>query len=295
MGPWVDPLIVRKCLECQVKLGMRRDQQAIPMLLGQYAGLIGDRTAYLQSLEHGEPLPNPALNAARVARTLAAAGACILGVPCNTFHAGPIFSRFEAELADMTSVVIVNMIQASIEEILRANPQLRRIGIISSNGTYLDRIYSAPIAARGLVPLALPYEPRPFSEAEQDARKDAILRGEIEPSQNDVHHTILHTRWGIKSGNEAAHGYPTARGILCAAVRALARQGAGIVILGCTEFPIAIRQDDVPDIPVCDPMDSLARALVDGYRRLASCQNASISSSVASDRDLPDSVSLRST
>lgn len=299
MGPWVDPLILRKCLEYQVTLGMRRDQEAIPTLLAQYAELIGDRTVYLHSLERGEALRNPAVNAARVARMLVAGGARVLGVPCNTFHAGPIFSRFEAELADLTTrpepVLIVNMIQAAIAEVLTANPQIRRIGIVSSNGTYLDRIYSAPIAARGLDPLTLPYEPRLFPDDEQEARKEAILQGQMEPSQNDVHHAIVHTGWGIKSGREAVAGYPTAKAILRAAARTLAEQGAAIVILGCTEFPIAIGGDDVPDVPLCDPMDSLARALVDGYRRLASCQNASISSSDASERDLPASVSLRST
>lgn len=261
MGPWVDALLIEKLLRYQTALGMRRDQDAIPTLLAQYAALIEDRTEYLASLESGTPLENPAVNVARVARMLAANGACVLGIPCNTFHASPIFGRFEQELADLEAVAIIHMVRATIEGI-----GARRAGIISTNGTYLHRIYSAPLAERGLEPVTLPYEPRPFPAAEQEARKTEILEGRLAPTQNDVHHAITNTEWGVKSGSEARLGYPAAKAVLKCAVRRLAELGAELVILGCTEIPLALEPSDVPEEPLLDPLDSLAQALVDTYR-----------------------------
>lgn len=243
MGPWVDPLLLRKILEYQASLGMRCDQDAIPLLLAQYAGLIEDRTEFLT----GASVRNPAVEVARVGRMLAAQGARVLGIPCNTFHATPIFTRFEQELADLTSVQVAHMIQATLRDL---GPGLRRIGILSTNGTYLHRIYSAPVVARGLEAITLPYD----------------LPGAPAPVQNDVHQAICHPEWGIKSGNESQTGYPTARAVLKAAARRLQELGAEVVILGCTEIPLALEQSDVPDLPLHDPLDSLARALVEAYR-----------------------------
>jgi aspartate/glutamate racemase len=53
---------------------------------------------------------------------------------------------------------------------------------------------------------------------------------------------------------------------LKAAARRLQELGAEVAILGCTEIPLALQQSDVPDLPLDDPLDSLARALVDAYR-----------------------------
>ena len=249
MGPWVDPLLLRKLLEYQAALGMRRDQEAIPTLVAQYPELIEDRTEYLASLEGSAPLENPAVNVARIARMLVASGACVLGIPCNTFHAPPIFGRFEEELAGLQGVELVHMVRVTLDSIVA-----RRMGILSTNGTYLHRIYSGPIAERGLEPVTLPYAPSP--EHRQGPG----------PSQNDVHEAITSTEWGIKSGREARAGYPAARSVLKAAVRRLQELGAEAVILGCTEIPLALEQADVPDLPLLDPLDALARGLVDAYR-----------------------------
>jgi len=272
MGPWVDALLLLKILEYQTALGMRRDQDAIPTLLAQFSPIIEDRTQYLVSLESGEPLENPAVNVARIARMLAANGARVLGIPCNTFHAGPIFCRFEQELRDLTSgqdaIHIVHMIQATIRDLFAQRPGLRQVGILSSNGTYLHHIYSAPVSAKGLEAITLPYDRRPLPEAECEARKTAIIENRLTPSQNDVHRAICHPEWGIKAGKESQLGYPTAKAILKAAARRLQELGAETVILGCTEIPIALQQPDLPDLPLHDPLDSLARALVDAYRSM---------------------------
>ncbi len=273
MGPWVDPLLLRKMLAYQVALGLRRDQDAAPTLLAQFPALIEDRTGYLASLEQGPARANPALSAARLARVLVDQGACVLGIPCNTFHAAPIFTQFEQELADLTAgprlLAIIHLVRATVRELRAGHPDLRRVGILSTNGVYSQGTYSELVRAAGLEAVTLPYERRPFPDREQDERKAAILDGRLAPAQNDVHHAIYHPEWGIKSGAEAPGGYSTARAILKAAAHRLQQLGAQAVILGCTEIPLAIEQADVTGLPLHDPLDSLAKGLVDAYRERA--------------------------
>jgi len=270
MGPWVDPLLLAKLLEYQASLGMRKDQQAIPVLLAQYAALIEDRSEYLAALAEGRACENPAVPVAHLAAMLAAAGARVLGIPCNTFHSPAIFDVFRRELAalgqEAAEVQVIHMIEATLDAMVQAHPQARRIGILSTNGTYLQRIYTAPLAARGFQAITLPYQARIFSLEQQAARKDAIINRGAPPLQNDVHHAINNPEWGVKSGRGAAQGFPEARAVLKAAARELVRAGADLLIMGCTEVPLALGPDEVPGVALLDPLDVLARSLVDAWR-----------------------------
>jgi aspartate racemase len=248
-----------------------RDQEVIPTITAQFAGLIGDRTGFLRALDSESPARNPAEGAAEVARALVACGARVLGIPCSTFHAAPILGRFRELIAGLLEgaepVELVHMIDAAAADVRERLPEVGCVGTLSTNGTCLEGVYANAIADAGLEPLALPLLEREFSEAEQTERRDRILERELEIAQNDVHHAIYHPQWGIKSGREAASSFPTARSVLAIGARALAEKGAEAVILGCTELPLALRPEDVPEIALVDPLDSLARALVDAFRR----------------------------
>ena len=271
MGPWVDPLLLQKLLSYQSALGMCRDQEAIPVVLAQFSALLEDRTECLAALEAGRASGNPAIPAARVARLLAAAGARVVGIPCNTFHAPAIFEVFERELAELSRgedrLEVVHMIRAAVEAVRKVRAGLRRVGVLSTNGTYLHRIYAATLEEHGLEAVTLPYEPRPMPAEERAARRDAILGGRLTPLQNDVHHAISDAAWGIKSGRQAGEGYPAPRAVLKAAARRLPEAGAEALILGCTEIPLALGPADVPELPMTDPLEALARELVEAWRR----------------------------
>jgi aspartate racemase len=268
VGPHVDAVMMRRLLACQDAV---RDQEVIPTVTAQFAGLIGDRTDFLRALGSESPARNPAEGAAEVARSLVACGARVLGIPCSTFHASPILDRFRELIADLLegaeTVEWVHMIDAAVADVREGLPEAGCVGTLSTNGTCLEGVYANAIADAGLEPLALPLLEREFSEAEQTERRDRILERELEIAQNDVHHAIYHPQWGIKSGREAASSFPTARSVLVIGARALAEKGAQAVILGCTELPLALRPVDVPEIALVDPLDSLARALVDAFRR----------------------------
>ena len=269
MGPWVDPLLLRKLLAYQATLGMRRDQEAIPLVLVQFAPLLEDRTEFLDKLSRGEAGENPAHAAARALQVMAEAGARVFGIPCNTFHAPPIFEAFEDEIRPWRErgVTIVHMVRATCERFAARRPGVRRVGILSTNGTYLHRIYAEPLAQMGLQAVTLDFVAHDFSLQEQAERRDAILAGELPPLQNDVHYAINNPEWGIKSGCDAAHGFPQARAVLRRAGESLRALGAEVLILGCTEIPLALRPEDVPDLPMTDPLDVLAEELVETWRR----------------------------
>ncbi|MGB9605035.1 MAG: aspartate/glutamate racemase family protein, partial [Bryobacteraceae bacterium] len=133
--------------------------------------------------------------------------------------------------------------------------------------TYLHRVYAAVLEQMGLDPVALAYEHRRFPPQEQAARRDAIVAGTAIPLQNDVHNAIVNEEWGIKSGRGAGEGYPLPRAVLRCAAEQLRAMGAEAVVLGCTEIPLALRGEDVPGLPLIDPLDVLARELVEGWRK----------------------------
>lgn len=268
MGPWVDPLLLQKLLAYQVSLGMRRDQDAIPVLTAQFAALFADRTEYLARRSRQDAPHNPALAAAEVCRMLVRAGARVVGIPCNTFHAPAIFEVFEREIAPLQreGVEVVHMVRATCRQIATRFPGARRVGVLSTTGAYLHDVYTAALKQAGREPVTLPYQEPDFPPAEQARRRDAIVRGELEPLQNDVHSAIADPDWGIKSGRGALEGYPQPRAVLRAAARRLQALGAEVLVPACTEIPLALDPGDLGDLPMVDPLEVLARALVDAWR-----------------------------
>jgi aspartate racemase len=61
----------------------------------------------------------------------------------------------------------------------------------------------------------------------------------------------------VKAGRVAEAHAPLAE-----AAHALARRGAGAVVLGCTEIPLGLAAGPAPPFPVCDTIDALARAAI---------------------------------
>jgi aspartate racemase len=265
VGPWVDVVLLRKLLAEQAARGAVRDQDGVPTLLAQCPALIADRTAYLVRRGRPDAPGNPGVGAARVARALIDDGAVVIGIPCNTFHSPEIFDAFREALRG-APVRIVHMVEEALSGIRRDFPAVRKVGVLSTNGTYRFRIYADALEASGAEALTLAYRAAEPPEAEQTRRKDAILAGDAAVTQNDVHHAIYHGAWGIKSGREASAGYPTARAVLEAALRELAGRGAEAVILGCTELALVLSDTGDGGPALVDPLDALARGLLDAYR-----------------------------
>ncbi|NMA42634.1 MAG: aspartate/glutamate racemase family protein [Oligosphaeraceae bacterium] len=185
---------------------------------------IPDRTA---ALLHGGPSPLPAM--LESALRLQQAGVRFIVIPCNTAHA------FVPELQGHLQVPILNMIEAVKTTILRRLPNIKRVGLLATSGTILSRVYAETLAASGIQTLS------PASSSQEELVMSAIYGAQ-----------------GIKALGANA---PLARRQLLQAAQELIAAGAEALILGCTEIPLAIGQQDF-DLPCFDPAQILAEAAV---------------------------------
>jgi len=78
-------------------------------------------------------------------------------------------------------------------------------------------------------------------------------------TQPELHNSIYDQHWGIKAVSpvteKARNNFEEYANMLC-------EQGAQVIILGCTEIPLALPEQTFRGVPLIDPMFALARALI---------------------------------
>ncbi|KAF0717978.1 Aste57867_1985 [Aphanomyces stellatus] len=209
---------------------------------------IAARPDYLH--QHGQrelttTIENPAVGMTRNLRMLERAAKVqsaklIVGVPCNTFHASPIWTPFEAAASKSKAtgnIVVLHILKETVRFIGDLAPSARTIGVLSTTGSRMSRIYHDLLEPAGYRVVQVP-----------------------EADQHDVNDTIYNLEWGIKSTSPAIH--PRATANLRRFASLLAQVGAQVLILGCTELPMALTERHVNGMLVVDPMVALARAMI---------------------------------
>ena len=229
VGPFAGIDLLRKIAE---QTAAARDQDHLPVLSISDPGPIVDRTAFLL----GQTPENPGRAMAEQVRLLARMGATIVGIPCNTAHAPPIFGAIRAETAGLP-IRLLHMIE-EVGRFLQTNyPEVERVGILSTVGTYQAGVYPQILAGAGFTAVTPPRH---------------IL-------EEYVHPAICHPEYGIKALGAAAE---RARANLLRGAAALRKAGAQAVILGCTGIPLVITESRIDGMVVVDPTLILARALI---------------------------------
>lgn len=178
---------------------------------------IPDRTAYL--LTNGEN-PLPALIDS--ALVLKSAGATLLAIPCNTAHA------FNKAIEEATELPVINMTELAAEYIKQNFGENAVVGLLATDGTLKSRVYQEQFT--------------------QTAPSISFLVPE-ENSQKKVMEAI----YSIKSESVNAHN----TSLLIEVANDLIAKGADIIILGCTEIPLALNSKNC-QFPIVDPMELLA-------------------------------------
>ncbi|MDD3116688.1 MAG: amino acid racemase [Victivallaceae bacterium] len=184
---------------------------------------IPDRTA---ALRNGAEDPSIAMLA--TAEKLVAAGVDFIIVPCNTAHV------FIKAVEQHITIPVLSMIESTAQYIQESFPNVRKIGLLATTGTVESAVYAEPLMKRNFELLT------PDAETQQNAVMEAI-----------------YGKNGIKAGHKT--GVP--RDLLLSAAADLVKQGAQLIILGCTEIPLALRNGDL-EVPFVDPTDILAKAAV---------------------------------
>lgn len=223
------------------------DQDHIDVVHISRASLIRDRTRFLM----GEEKENPGRTMGRLVAALAGvttdgmgfvkdageSGPLCAGVPCNTFHAPPVWTAYLEELAKAApSLNPVHMLDTCLQELREALSGAAQVGILATTGTARSGVWREKLESGGFLPLEV---------------DDAL--------QQDVHRAIYDPSWGLKAETPPSL---KAVSIMKGAVRRLIDRGARAIILGCTEIPLALEEGVVDGVLQIDPVSSLARELI---------------------------------
>lgn len=232
VGPYSGTDLLKKVFD---NTEAKTDQEHLDAVLLSMPSKIEDRTEYLI----GNIKLNPALAIAELLLKLEKTGVTIAGIPCNTAHSERIFKVIQRELEHATSSIqLLNMIDETVSFIATNYPDVTKVGVLSTTGTYTSKIYASPLESKG-------YE---------------VIRPSLEMQENSIHPSIYHKTYGIKAISNPIH--PQARENLVQGIAYLKAQGAQIVILGCTEIPLAITESKINGLITTDPTTILARALI---------------------------------
>jgi len=207
----------------------RRDQDHLRLVV-EHNPHIPDRTANL--LSGGED-PTDAIYDA--CRRLEANDATAIAMPCNTAHA------YIARIQPRLTIPILNMLTETVDNIERnwCGRGRPTVGLLATSGTIASAVYHKAAAERSLE-LIVP-----------DAKHQQYVM------------SAIYGERGVKAGYVDG----ACKTALLRALRHLARRGASVIILGCTELPLILEQNpafriDDQTVALLDPTDILARRCV---------------------------------
>lgn len=212
------------------------DQEHLSVFMISEPQLILDRTEYLL----GNINENPGYAIAKIAERLAGMGASLIGLPCNTAHVPEIVDIVNTSLP--SGCKLVNMIE-EVGKFIRGNyGHVSKVGVLATNGTYRSRVYNFYLQKESI----------------------SVLYPDEESQFSKVHPSIYDPEYGIKAQSKNISDRSISD--LMEVVQELIARGAEALVLGCTEIPLAIREDNIDGIPIIDASDVLAKALVREYR-----------------------------
>ena len=145
-------------------------------------------------------------------------GADVLIMPCNTAH------NYYDGIAAAVSVPVLHMVRLTAQALVERG--VKKAGLLATDGTVRTGIYQKSFAGSG-VELLTP------DEAGQRAVMEMIYQG-------------------VKAGDMAFDAQPARQ-----AMERLLAAGAEVLILGCTELPLAVKLYGI-DLPAVDPTLELA-------------------------------------
>jgi aspartate racemase len=157
------------------------------------------------------------------ARLLEEMGAQLLAMPCNSAH------YYYREIISTIGVPLINMIEEVFSAVNRIG--LGRVGLLATTGTVISGVYSEVAESVGL----------------------------LLPDENDqerVHNAI----YSIKGA--AGEQLMEIKRDLLSVAEELRGEGAEGVILGCTEIPLLIGQEDIESLHVFDSTEILVDAVL---------------------------------
>lgn len=192
-----------------------KDQDHIDMVILSHAS-IPDRT---QAIKSGESAGLVRM-LQEDARTLEQLGVANIAITCNTSH------YYYEQIQKAVSVPVINMIHESVAYAVREIPDVRKIGIMATDGTIESRIYHKECRKLGVTPV------KPSPERQKDVM------------------SLIYD--DIKSGKKGD------RAKFDRVMSEFLRKGCDAVILACTELSVFKGKHEIPTMCL-DAMDVLVK------------------------------------
>ena len=160
---------------------------------------------------------DPTVPLQQAARLLEGAGAGLIAMPCNSAHA------YHAAIQAVVDVPVLDMIALTAARLRSRFDKGTRVGTLAASATIRLGLYGQRYEEVGLVPV----NPTPVA---QDGVMAAVR--------------------AIKGGHRGADFR------IDAAIGEMVREGAEVLVLGCTEIPLAVEAASQP-VPVVDATEVL--------------------------------------
>lgn len=197
------------------------DQGHIPIFMFN-DNTIPDRTSFILGKSDIDPAPKMIAGIDKLVRF----GCDYVVITCNTAH------YFYDQLQASTDVTIVNMIEEAVNAAIEKKPNLKKIGVLATDGTVESGVYKNVIERCGLT-CAIP------SRESQKSIMDIIYNQ-------------------VKAGKDVdVHGF-------LKIIDELRHDGCDVIILGCTELSV-INSDNNLTLhsgDIVDAMEALAQKCI---------------------------------
>lgn len=234
LGPYAGLDLVHKIFDnCKAEY----DQEHLPLMLYSFPNDIPPRVEFLL----GKTEENPGYAMGELMVRLAQAGASVIGMPCNTAHSAPMLDvALDILYKSGFSGKFVHMIDETAQYIKEHYPQAKNVGVLCTQGAYSAKVFDSHFNKYGLNVLY------PEDEGRASLQK-----------------AISSPEYGIKAFSSPIT--ETAKNAVTAQAETLITKKADIIILGCTELPLALCGKEFHSVPLLDPTRVLARALIRNF------------------------------
>ncbi len=244
----IDLQIKLSCI-MKKKLNINFDQEHYRVVIDNNASIPNRDEALLNNG------PSPLLTYINSAINLEKMGGNILTISCNTAH-----SYFE-EIQKITNMKLVNMIEETASFLYNQYKGLKKVGLLSTSATIKKKLYCNALNKYGIEVIT----PDAMHQNNVMQAIYGIKAGVINNKQlNDSNKAKLTNlyKYVLKTKPDIIIKSP--RQLLFDAIYHFKQQGIEIVILGCTEIPLALdRKKYKKSTVLIDSTEILANAAVD--------------------------------
>ncbi|MEM3700920.1 MAG: amino acid racemase [Candidatus Bathyarchaeia archaeon] len=168
--------------------------------------------------------PSPMPEIIKTAKNLEKAGADFIAMPCITAH------HYYEEIKKSVKIPILNMVELTAQTISENFPKAKKAGLLGTTGTVKSKMFDKSLNKFNIKMI---YPSENFQKMVMEAIYDYIKAGKIIEGKKIVVNVAKH----------------------------LIDLGADVIICGCTETSLVLKNGDLTK-PVVDPMQILAQTAV---------------------------------